>query len=115
MLETAIRPALRLSLGNERQAWWDWAAAKGGVTQGPHHSAAMPGKGGSAQAPHRLLDGSGGPGQRQHSTHGLQEALLDQAIKVIPDIIGMGDTREMKAKLKVGELGSIGKVRAGNK
>jgi hypothetical protein len=35
VLETAIGPVLPLSLGNEREARWDWAAATGGVTQDP--------------------------------------------------------------------------------
>ena len=55
-----------------------------------------------------------GPDQPSNSTNGLQEALLDQAIEVIPDVIGMGGAAEMEAQLKVEELGGIGKVRAGN-
>ena len=62
----------------------------------------------------RLLDRSGGSDQSQNSTHGLQETLLDQSLKMIPDIIGMGGTTEMKPQLEVGELGGIGQVRAGD-
>jgi len=34
----------------------------------------------------------------------LQKFLLDQAIEVVPDVIGMGGAAEMEAQLKVGEL-----------
>jgi hypothetical protein len=34
---------------------------------------------------------------------------------VDPDVIGMVGAAEMKTQLKVGELGGIGKVHAGNK
>jgi hypothetical protein len=54
-----------------------------------------------------------GPDQQQNSTNRLQEALLDQAIEVIPDVIGMVGAAEMETKLEVGELGGIGKVHAG--
>ena len=33
---------------------------------------------------------------------------------MIPDVIGMGEAAEMEAQLEVGELGGIGKVRAGD-
>ena len=33
---------------------------------------------------------------------------------MIPDIIGMGGTTEMKPQLEVGELGGIGQVGAGD-
>jgi hypothetical protein len=54
-----------------------------------------------------------GPDQQQNSTNRLQEALLDQAIEVIPDVIGMVGAAEMETQLEVGELGGIGKVHAG--
>ncbi len=38
---------------------------------------------------------------------------MDQSLKMIPDIIGMGRTTEMKPQLEVGELGGIGQVGAG--
>jgi hypothetical protein len=44
----------------------------------------------------------------------LQKFLLDQAIEVVPDVIGMGGAAEMEAQLKVGELGGIGEVGAGD-
>ena len=40
---------------------------------------------------------------------------MNQAIKMVPDVIGMGRTSEMEAKLEVGELGGIGEVGAGHK
>jgi len=44
----------------------------------------------------------------------LQKFLLDQAIEVVPDVIGMGGAAEMEAQLKVGELCGIGEVGAGD-
>jgi hypothetical protein len=55
-----------------------------------------------------------GPDQQQNSINRLQEALLDQAIVVNPDVIGMVGAAEMETQLEVGELGGIGKVHAGN-
>ena len=55
------------------------------------------------------------PEQTQHSADGLQETNLDQAVEMVPDIIGMGDAAEMKAQLEVGELCCIGQVGAGYK
>jgi hypothetical protein len=53
-------------------------------------------------------------GTPRHSTNGLQKSLLDQAIEVVPDVIGMGGAAEMEAQLKVGKLGGIGEVGAGD-
>jgi hypothetical protein len=60
------------------------------------------------------VDGSGGPDPLQSSTSGLQEALLDQAFEMIPNVIGMGVTTEVEAQLEVGELGGIRQVGAGD-
>jgi len=49
-----------------------------------------------------------------NSDDGLQQALLDEAVEVIPDVIGMGDAAEMETQLEVGELGGIGQVGAGD-
>ena len=38
---------------------------------------------------------------------------MDQALKMIPDVISMGGTAEMQTQLEVGELGGIGQVGAG--
>ena len=39
---------------------------------------------------------------------------MDQSLEMIPNIIGMGGTAEMKPQLEVGELGGIGEVGAGD-
>jgi hypothetical protein len=40
--------------------------------------------------------------------------MLNQALKMIPDVIGMDGAAEMEAQLEVRELGGIGQVRAGD-
>ena len=44
----------------------------------------------------------------------MQEALLDQASEMIPDVIGMDGTAEMETQLEVGELGGIRQVGTGD-
>ena len=70
-----------------------------------------------AEKPKRTLSrkaAARGTRRTLQSACGLQQTLLNQAFKMIPDVIGMSWAAEMEAQLKVEELGGIGKVGAGD-
>ena len=55
-----------------------------------------------------------GSNQSLNSSDGLQKALLNQSLEMIPDVIGIDRAAEMEAQFEVRELGGIGQVCAGD-